>query len=166
MKKLLLILLCLTLLFSTCKDVSLSIGQTHQGGIIFYLDGNGGGLIVAPSDQSNERAVWGWQGKSITGADGTAIGTGQQNTIDILAARGSQGTAAEKCANLTLNGYSDWFLPSKWELNKMYLNLAMQGLGGGYGGFGKKVWCCNNNSYWSSTEFMNWGHPSGAVPPP
>ncbi|MDC1373161.1 hypothetical protein N8274_03345 [Flavobacteriaceae bacterium] len=26
----------------------LAIGDTHQGGIVFYLDGNGGGLIAAP----------------------------------------------------------------------------------------------------------------------
>ena len=40
----------LSLTASTC---GLSIGDTHQGGIIFYLDASGcHGLIAAPGDQS------------------------------------------------------------------------------------------------------------------
>jgi len=115
----------------------LAIGDSYQGGIIFYLE-LGGGLIAAPSDQSTG-AQWGCYGTYITGADGTAIGTGNQNTIDIEAGCTTAGTAADICANLTLGGYSDWFLPSKDELNQMYLNKAV------IGGF-------TNYFYWSSTE--------------
>tara|TARA_B110000240_G_C13292418_1_gene364858 strand:- start:59 stop:640 length:582 start_codon:yes stop_codon:yes gene_type:complete len=168
MKKLLLILLCLPLLFTTCKkedeeptnntnnnnsgnSTNLSIGDTHQGGIIFYLDGNGGGLIVAQSpDQSPDWGNdWGIFGTAISGADGTAIGTGNQNTIDIEAGNTTAGTAADICANLTLGGYSDWFLPSKDELNEIYL----QRNGGNIGGF---EW----GPYWSSSEIDSgfaWG---------
>jgi hypothetical protein len=124
------------------------IGQSYQGGIIFYLDGNGGGLIASTSDQSTA-AEWGCYGTLITGADGTAIGTGYQNTIDIVNANCSPYTsgnliAADICANLTLGGYSDWFLPSISELNEMYLNKDS------IGGFA-------NSYYWSSTEFGNYG---------
>ena len=130
--------------FST---LPLTIGMSHQGGIVFCLFGNSGGLIAAPSDQSTA-AEWGCYGTEILGADGTALGTGNQNTSDIEAGCTTAGTAADICANLTLNGYSDWFLPSKDELNLMYENIGQgNALGlGNVGGFA-------NSNYWSSTEY-------------
>jgi hypothetical protein len=58
--------------------------------------------------------------------------------------------AAELCLDLGLGGYSDWYLPSKHELNLMYLNIGqgnVLGLGN-VGGFA-------NYFYWSSTEYDN-----------
>jgi PKD repeat protein len=103
------------------------IGDFHDGGIVFYLDGIGGGLVCAVSNLPNSE--WGCYATNITGAGGTAIGTGSQNTIDIVNANCSpyfsgSTIAANECANLSLNGYTDWFLPSKDELNQMYVNKA------------------------------------------
>ena len=135
---------------------NLSIGDSHQGGIVFYLDGNGGGLIAAPTDQSTG-TNWGCIGSIISGADGTAIGTGSQNTIDIEVGCTANGTAADICANLTLVGFSDWFLPSSDEINLIWQNLADSDGNGvntgqsdpnNIGGF-------DNSYYWSSTESDN-----------
>jgi hypothetical protein len=123
----------------------LRIGDFHQGGIIFYLDGDGGGLIVAPEEQASG-APWGCYGTLISGADGTGIGTGAQNTIDIKAGCTTSGIAADLCANLTLNGYSDWFLPSKDELNEMLLSLSDSAIVNTFYG---------NAVHWSSTEVDN-----------
>jgi len=98
-------------------------------------------LEAAPSDQSIS-AVWGCEMSLISGADGTAVGTGEQNTIDIEAGCGTIGTAADICVNLSLGGYSDWFLPSKDELDLIYENLKVFGVGG-----------FADSGYWSSSEY-------------
>jgi uncharacterized repeat protein (TIGR02543 family) len=98
-------------------------------------------LEAAPYDQSAV-TEWGCYGISIPGADGTAVGTGEQNTIDIEDGCTTFDTAADVCAILSLGGYSDWFLPSKDELNLMYENLKLFGIGG-----------FTDGHYWSSSEY-------------
>jgi hypothetical protein len=116
---------------------SLCIGQSYQGGVIAYIDASGiHGLIAAPSDQVS--APWGCFGTT-TGAVGTAIGTGAQNTISIMNGCNTSGIAARVCDELVLGGYSDWYLPSKDELNQLYINRVA------IGGF-------TSVDYWSSTE--------------
>jgi hypothetical protein len=51
-------------------------------------------------------------------------------------------SAKTACDELILNGYSDWHLPSKEELNALCVNLKQIGVGG-----------FADNGYWSSTEF-------------
>jgi hypothetical protein len=97
-------------------------------------------LEAAPSDSPS--AEWGCDGTLIPGADGTAVGAGEQNTLDIEAGCATLDTAADLCANLSLGGYSDWFLPSRDELNLMYENLKAQGVDG-----------FADNYYWSSSEY-------------
>jgi len=57
--------------------------------------------------------------------------------------------AMNACNNLVLNGYNDWRLPTKDELNSLYVNLSSRGIGGfvtkGGGYF-------NTHYYWSSSE--------------
>lgn len=133
---------------SAANAPALEIGDSYQGGIIFYLDGLGGGLIAALADQSSASgAPWGCP-DSIQFAYGTAIGTGAQNTNDIYNGCPESGTAADICVNLVLSGYTDWFLPSKDELNLMYQNIGQgNALGlGNVGGF-------SDGLYWSSTEY-------------
>ena len=118
------------------------IGDSYQGGIVAYVSPSGlYGLIAAPSDQGT--AEWGCVGTEISGADGTSIGTGAQNTLDIMNGCSEAGIAARLCGDLVLGGYSDWYLPSTDELNQLFLNSSA------VGGF-------NYNYYWSSSEFEDY----------
>ena len=122
-------------------EMHLHIGMDHQGGMIFYLDGNGGGLITSMDNLTN--AIWGCRGTDLSGADGTAIGTGEQNTLDIQSGCPLAGSANTQCYDLSLNGYNDWFLPSKDELIQMHAAVG-QGANN-EAGFG-------DVTYWSSSE--------------
>jgi hypothetical protein len=134
---------------STC---GLAIGDTHQGGIIFYLDASGcHGLIAAPSDQST--GISWWNGSFVdTYAYGNGIGAGEGNSQGIIRRQGicSSCYASQLCQDLSLGGYTDWYLPSKYELNLMYENIGLgDALGlGNIGNFARSF-------YWSSTEDDN-----------
>ncbi|MBI9052290.1 MAG: DUF1566 domain-containing protein [Bacteroidales bacterium] len=125
-----------------------AIGDFYAGGVVFYLDATGThGLVCAVTDQSDD-AKWGCKETTIDGADGTTIGTGAQNTLDILAGCFTEGTAADLCSKLDLNGYDDWFLPSEDELNEMYENKATintTALANGGTAF-------TDDTHWSSSE--------------
>ena len=121
------------------------IGDTGPaGGKIFYDKGsvtNGWRYLeAAPADEGT--AQWGAYGSDVSGTS-TAIGSGKANTqaiITRLQQLGETGRAAQLCNNKTLNGYSDWFLPSKDELNEMYKQRTA------IGGF-------QDSWYWSSSQF-------------
>jgi len=126
----------------------LAIGQNYQGGKIAYLGSTKQhGLIAASEDQSAE-IQWYNGSNQVTGATGKAIGTGQANTTAIVTAQGAGSYAAKLCDDLVLGGYSDWYLPSQDELNKLIKNKSV------LGGFA-------DNFYWSSTEdgkLFAWPH--------
>ena len=112
-------------------------GQNYGGGIVFYVDGTTQhGLIAATSEYS---VSWGCSGLSVPGT-GRSIGTGHPNTITIMAACTEKKIAARVCDSLVMNGKSDWFLPSKDELNLMFLKKDF------IGDF-------SNDYYWSSSQY-------------
>ena len=93
--------------------VSYSIGGPDPGGgIVFYDKGSSSNgwryLEAAPSDQS-AGIQWYEETYVTTGANGTAVGTGAQNTATIVAVQGAGSNAAELCDSLVLGGCSDWF---------------------------------------------------------
>jgi len=126
-----------------------AIGDVEGGGKVAYIlqagdpgyvAGENHGLIATEIEQGPNGAYkWGCSGTSIPGADGTALGTGNQNTMDIVNGCATADIAARICNDLVLEGYIDWYLPGKDELYKLYLNRTL------IGGF-------TDNVYWSSSE--------------
>jgi hypothetical protein len=158
---------------TTVAPVVYSLGDTGpSGGIIFYVDrtrAEGSQYFEAAcvgwsdgtcggDDATDPKAEWGCFGSPITGADVTAIGTGEQNSADIVIGCATDGIAARLANALVLGGQSDWFLPSLDELNALCkwahgdnLNTVCNINGSGnltltYGGFAP-------GGYWSSSEF-------------
>jgi hypothetical protein len=132
---------------STATTVSLTIGDDYEGGKIAYIlvSGDPGydanvpkGLIAATEEQSWNIAwiTGGSTQTTLNGNTSTAYGTGQANTNAMIAQTGYTGGAAKVCDDYTNtdNGtgvYSDWYLPSKEELNKLYISRAAIGISGG-----------------------------------
>lgn len=147
----------------SCNFLSeLAIGDIYMGGIIFWLDGNGGGLIAATSDQTNLNGVkcFGNCNSSIYYNFGFVelIGSGADNTHGLDLICSESGTAVDICTNLILNGYDDWYLPSIMELKEMYFNIG-GGIAENYPEYNPNAEEINlgniggfeNAYYWSST---------------
>lgn len=127
---------------------SMAIGDSYAGGkvaCIFvsddpgYVDGETHGLIASAADLGTSVAWWNGT-NTTTGATATALGSGSANTTAIISSQGNTGSYAAKiCRDYTGSGYTDWYLPSKDELEKLYINKST------IGGF-------SVNYYWSSSE--------------
>lgn len=131
------------------------IGELYGGGMVIWVDETGEhGLIAALKDQSNgiqwrngpseKSRHFGDHHDRVVNARGNGIGAGEMNTTLIIAQLTDDDIAgnfaAKVCANCETDGYGDWYLPSKAELELLY-QLKEK-----IGGF-------ENDMYWSSTEF-------------
>jgi len=128
------------------------IGMEAKGGIVFYIDDTGQhGLVAAMEDLGSY--PWGCYGTNISGAEGQSIGTGYQNTLNIVYECTDTPIAASEALAYESGGYSDWYLPSEDELTLMKSTLANQGTQADENGF-------IDAYYWSSTERYSseWNH--------
>ncbi len=129
----------------------LAIGDAYGGGIVAYVDETGlHGLMAATEDQDGGSGIqWALKGHWYTAVPGGTggdrgtdydIGIGSANTDAIIAQNGPGTTYAAGLARAyTGGGYTDWYLPSSYELDWLYRN------GAAIGGLASAI-------YWSSSE--------------
>jgi hypothetical protein len=113
--------------------------------VFFVYDDGQHGLIAATADQSTAMR-WNVGSDIHTMAFANGMGAGKANTVIIVTSQGfgDGDTHAARICNeysVTIGGvqYGDWYLPSKYELNLLYLQRTV------VGGFA-------NYWYWSSSE--------------
>ena len=109
------------------------------GGYVFYDKGEYSDgwrfLEAAPASTEWDDKRWGGEYGTEVGGTKTEIGSGKENTQRIVRKIGAGEYAAKLCSDLEYGGYSDWFLPSKDELDKMYGNLEKNSIGGDATGY-------------------------------
>ena len=118
----------------------IAVGDSYGGGKVFYIfqpadvgfyvANETHGLIAATVDQSTGiRWYNSNRGNEITGATATAIGTGKSNTDKIITVQGGSLSwyAAGVARDYKGGGYTDWYLPSRDELNLLYTQKVMVG---------------------------------------
>jgi len=127
---------------------------TANGGYVFYDKGyySDGWRYLESAPRNTEYTLrWGLYSIACPGTD-TTIGSGRENTsiITNILIQNQQTGAARICDELVVNGTTDWFLPSKDELNEMYLVL---GTGPNIGEFVKNDNVMPGSRYWSSSVY-------------
>ena len=123
-------------------DKIYSIGDRAQGGIIFWVDKSGQhGLVASEEDLASE--VTFYEGKT-SALKGDSIYAGKYNTKQIISNKSVEYYAAIICSDFQGGGYSDWYLPSKFELNILYSQYTKRN----FNNFARDF-------YWSSSEDVN-----------
>ena len=117
------------------------VGQAFGGGIIFYVDNTGQhGLIASTLDLETSGGYNSWGCFNVEVATDSTIGSGKANTLAMANCSDTLYISwADVCLKLNRAGYSDWYIPSQLELDKLYSARAL------VGGF-------KNDNYWSSTQ--------------
>jgi hypothetical protein len=106
-----------------------AIGSLNYGGVVFYILKSGDvgydpnvwhGLVFANTRIENK--YWGCYDVFIPNANSTLLGDGKLNTLNISKSCPGLNYAASYCQNLVVNGYDDWYLPTKDELQEIHKN--------------------------------------------
>ncbi len=144
--------------------VSCKIGDIGPGGgIVFYDAGKheiwGRYLEIAPVHcegvglpwRSGVGSVYHGQTANADRIRAKKIGMGLTNTLLIVAKLKGTGNVAQFANDSVCGGVSDWFLPSKDELDSAYNTVAQNRIGGAESPVGN----FNKGYYWTSSDYNN-----------
>lgn len=124
-----------------------AVGDFAQGGVVFWVNPSGEhGKVVSIYDVVD--IPWSNITNTEIGSSAASDINGAGNTVSIMMQSDHTSSAAKHCADLEYGGYDDWYLPSKEELNELYLNEAAVNTTATANG-GESF---ADEWYWSSTE--------------
>lgn len=133
------------------------VGEPYGGGVIFYVDHTGQhGLICSMADLSPAHP-WSNVTGTLIGSGAQSDWNGQGNSTAIMAQGGHTNSSALLCDNYTNSDYgtgvySDWYLPSIDQLNKLFqARMEVSEVLDNDGNAGTVTLAKTN--YWSSTEY-------------
>lgn len=142
------LILAIVIGFGSCKkEVEVNspyhIGQYLNGGIVAYIDATGQHGLITDTIDAYGHCNWSVDGDIVVNTN-TMYNSGASNTLNIIHRESIEmGYAAYwATCNYYTSNYSDWFLPSKDELNFIYKNNS-------------KFLCLknkSNNNYWTSSN--------------
>jgi hypothetical protein len=129
-----------------------TIGDSHEGGLIAYFltstdsgyDSNYPHGLIAYTTDLSTGIEWGCATTEISGSFSNTIGAGLQNTINIVNECNTPANSATLSYDLISGIFDDWYLPSTFELVRLYSNIGPGGTN--IGGFS------TTGQYWSSTQ--------------
>lgn len=103
-----------------------SVGLPYGGGYYagkIVSDGKTYAVVVDPKTSGGEGSSLQWKTSRTTTSGTTSVHNGFANTAAMIAAGAVDHPAANFCNNLVINGYDDWYLPAKDELEICYRYL-------------------------------------------
>ncbi|MCF7543893.1 DUF1566 domain-containing protein [Pseudomonas petrae] len=112
-----------TALLASLQKIPTDPGVPYSGGYYvgrLKISGQSYALIVSPKALGETTLAWKPSGGATLNAD--SVWDGFSNTAAMVADAASY-PAAQFCAGLSINGYADWFLPAKDQLELCYRNL-------------------------------------------
>jgi len=143
-----------------------NIGRFYQGGYIAaqWTEGSVHTSILSirkvliVANIGNLQLPWTippYQNQNVPSGGGRSNYNGQQNTIDIVAQAGVGSYAAQYCNDFSYididnNTYTDWYLPSIWELNMIFQSIGQINKLLAAAEFPAPI--ATNTNYWSSTQ--------------
>jgi hypothetical protein len=143
----------------------IEIGDTINGGIVFYVDESGEhGLVALDYDIVDLNAPFFSTVAQFGYTTSTNVGSGKVNTQILANSNPDENSAVNVVSNLVANGFDDWFIPSRDELALMRINLYLQGIGNFVGSSGPQY---RSSSYFISysgcTSIDKWFNYAGTM---
>ena len=148
-------------LHAKTSGTTYKIGDFAYGGVVFWVDESGKhGLVVSKFDVTSSASWMNSNGFGNTHAKGDGLYAGKSNTSIIIASQNGISSSTNNYAARLVNEfqateggvtYGDWYLPSIYELNLLYLNkkTVNNSINANSGE------SLANTTYWSSNEVSN-----------